>query len=246
MKDSNEHQQKVIVKSILLSELLVMNLTIPEYQRPYKWGEKEINKLLYQLKTHEDRKSEKPCFYLGSIVLHKDENGFYNIIDGQQRITTLSIIGLINQSINSNCLIKYSHPDSKSSIKQNYNLLFKKKEQLNEIDFAKINVTLVITNSQDEAYNFFETLNSGGVPLSGIHILKAHHLRRVPSNKIDDYAKAWEREQAYLNEVVKKMIYLRRWDSLNQRFVPSYKESDNIRWKEYFIRALEINESNVI
>ena len=53
---------------------------IPKYQRPYIWKQKEINKLLIQFKQHQEKKSEKPLFYLGSIVLHKKDNQLH-IID---------------------------------------------------------------------------------------------------------------------------------------------------------------------
>lgn len=34
-------------------------------------------------------------FYLGSVILHADDNKL-NIIDGQQRLTTLAFMGLLN------------------------------------------------------------------------------------------------------------------------------------------------------
>ncbi len=235
MNDQTTSKAGVQVKSILLSELFTMNLAIPEYQRPYKWGEKEISKLLNQLKTHDERTFPKPDFYLGSIILHEDENNNYNIIDGQQRVTTLSIIGAINQINGSFFSLTYNNPVSISTIHKNYDFLKTKAELIGKIDFSKINVTVVVTKSQDDAYNFFETLNTGGVRLTGVQILKAHHLRRVPTEKINQYAVAWEKEEAYLDDVVKRMMYLRRWDVLNFRFLPNFKHFDDFSWKEYII-----------
>ena len=62
---------EIIVESLTLKELFdkQQTLAIPEYQRPYVWTPKEINKLLAQLKQHQERTDEKPLFYLGSIVL---------------------------------------------------------------------------------------------------------------------------------------------------------------------------------
>ena len=91
------NELNIKVESISLSELLNRNLIIPEYQRLYVWTKKEIEKLLFQFSEHNNRKveyGEKPYFYLGSIVLHNNGIGF-NIIDGQQRLTTLSILDLI-------------------------------------------------------------------------------------------------------------------------------------------------------
>ena len=35
---------------------------------------------------------ENKEYRLGSLILHRDENGFYNIVDGQQRLITISLI----------------------------------------------------------------------------------------------------------------------------------------------------------
>lgn len=151
------------VESIKLSDLMRYNLVIPEYQRPYIWTHTEIEKLQFQFFEHKKREIEnKPNFYLGSIVLHQDGEK-YNIIDGQQRITTMQILDLIHNQNNYNIL--YSHPVSLKKIKQNFD--FFKNKEIQFIDFNLINVTVVITESEDMAYNFFETLNTGGRRLSG-------------------------------------------------------------------------------
>lgn len=65
---------------------------IPGYQRPYAWTEEETGTLfddLYEFFQTEPSDN----YFLGSIVLIKDENKPYaDVIDGQQRLTTLSIL----------------------------------------------------------------------------------------------------------------------------------------------------------
>lgn len=65
---------------------------IPGYQRPYAWTEEETGILFYDL--YEFFQTEAvDNYFLGSIVLIKDENKPYaDVIDGQQRLTTLSIL----------------------------------------------------------------------------------------------------------------------------------------------------------
>ena len=65
---------------------------IPAYQRPYAWTEAETGTLFddlydfYQTETNDN-------YFLGSVVLIKNENDRHSdVIDGQQRITTLSIL----------------------------------------------------------------------------------------------------------------------------------------------------------
>ena len=66
-------------KVITLTELYTLkNLKIPEYQRPYKWTEKNVNNLIDDIISNKD-KSE---YRLGTLVLHLfDQN--LDIVDGQ-------------------------------------------------------------------------------------------------------------------------------------------------------------------
>ena len=81
----NINSENLKVVSCTLNDLLETNfkaipeaelkgqLIIPEYQRPYVWSEKQINRLLNDLiEFQADKSSDKPLYYLGSIILHKD------------------------------------------------------------------------------------------------------------------------------------------------------------------------------
>lgn len=89
MSDSTTLKHETIVSvADLLSE---SRLTIPEYQRPYKWDQHNIASLFNDIKTQ----SDKPAYRLGTIVLHRSENDegnvVLNIVDGQQRTLTLML-----------------------------------------------------------------------------------------------------------------------------------------------------------
>ena len=67
---------------------------IPEYQRPYAWSDEQIQVLFddlteYTLNTSED---ENNTYFLGTIVSYENENNEQEIIDGQQRITSLFLL----------------------------------------------------------------------------------------------------------------------------------------------------------
>lgn len=62
---------------------------IPMYQRAYKWEEKQCKKLLLDLINAYKNKSKKS---LGLITLHYNQDNTFDVIDGQQRFLTLSII----------------------------------------------------------------------------------------------------------------------------------------------------------
>lgn len=68
------------------------DFTIPDYQRPYSWGRDETLQLLDDLRSALDRDIDEP-YFLGSIVLVKGkESSASEVIDGQQRLTTLTIL----------------------------------------------------------------------------------------------------------------------------------------------------------
>lgn len=220
--------KEIIVESLTLKELFDKKekLVIPEYQRPYVWTPKEINKLLVQFKLHQERTNEKPLFYLGSIVLHKKDNSL-EIIDGQQRLTTLQILSLIESK--SDFGIKYSHPISLKNIKLNHSHF--SNNNFKKIDLNSINVTIVIVENEDLAYSFFETLNTGGKRLSGTDILKAHHLRSITKvAERNTYAYNWEEQQRNLEAVNKLLVKVRRIDYLNPKHIPDkFASAEN--WK---------------
>ena len=65
---------------------------IPLYQRPYSWSTEQVDELLDDLLNAMDRDHQSP-YFLGSIVLIKDENDSKSaVVDGQQRLTTLSML----------------------------------------------------------------------------------------------------------------------------------------------------------
>jgi Protein of unknown function DUF262/Protein of unknown function (DUF1524) len=66
------------------------NVIVPAYQRPYSWTDEQIGDLLRDLSDAiRDEDSE---YFLGTIVLTKNNEGSHFVIDGQQRLATISII----------------------------------------------------------------------------------------------------------------------------------------------------------
>lgn len=70
--------------------------TIPSYQRPYAWTTEEAEELLVDLiaslgKSGTDTDNLNP-YFLGSLVLIKGDSPDAEVVDGQQRLTTLTIL----------------------------------------------------------------------------------------------------------------------------------------------------------
>lgn len=91
-----------------ISELFVgKQYVIPEFQRPYTWGVAECEKLWDDLighfETHESSSDEDKKYFLGTIVVYPmakneaqpaglDIQQRLGVIDGQQRLTTLTLL----------------------------------------------------------------------------------------------------------------------------------------------------------
>jgi len=63
---------------------------VPDYQRPYSWEDEQIEQLwddLYSAFQNDD-----PSYFLGPVILSRTNQGYNEIIDGQQRLTALTIL----------------------------------------------------------------------------------------------------------------------------------------------------------
>ncbi|WP_199328404.1 DUF262 domain-containing protein [Anabaena azotica] len=83
--------------------------SVPEFQREYVWQKSNVEKLLqdivFELYDEEDLKEDTE-YFLGSIVVFRDSDRTYQLIDGQQRLTTIYLIFCIIRD----CLAEYSQP----------------------------------------------------------------------------------------------------------------------------------------
>ena len=73
-----------------LSEIFKDKYIIPLYQRNFAWRSEEILQLLQDI--YEAKHNNKPFYYIGSLVVLRRHNGDFEVIDGQQRLTVLSLV----------------------------------------------------------------------------------------------------------------------------------------------------------
>jgi len=87
--------QKAIID--LLSDKKA-DFLIPDYQRPYAWNEEQCQTLWDDIfsfsfpDNNYEAFDDNEEYFLGSIVTYKNENSQSEVIDGQQRLTTLMLI----------------------------------------------------------------------------------------------------------------------------------------------------------
>lgn len=210
------------LKIIKLKDLLNINLALPSYQRPYSWSVKSSNTLF--IDTYEAFKDRVIEYRLGSVILHKECSGKYNIVDGQQRLTTLSILlfclGDDKQRLLKEKYSKLSH----DAIITNFAVLSKRINELTDDECKKYKEYLlnqcttvqIVTDSEQEAFQFFDSQNSRGKELAPHDLLKSYHLREM--NNEDKKQKvniinSWENmNQDDLDDLFKNYLYpLTQW-----------------------------------
>ena len=238
------NNNQVSVKVLNFNEFmsgLTYPIAIDSYQRPYVWNENQIEALANDLEKYLDEDNGL-SYYMGSILLHagvdsKDSKNKLFIIDGQQRITTLSILYFVlygnfpnidkmGLSYNSPLSVTQIHLAKKIFNKEKY---FTELQSKKQILFDNIHFTVITTNSEDLAFTFFDTQNNRGVRLGATDLLKAYHLRAINNDHKAlqiDCAQKWEEIQNskkifpkssdFVAEVFEKFIWRSRlWKGQN-------------------------------
>lgn len=75
-----------------LMELMGFKFNIPDYQRGYRWEEQEVRELLDDLWDFSIRDDNGDFYCLQPIVLQQNNEDSFDVLDGQQRLTTLYIL----------------------------------------------------------------------------------------------------------------------------------------------------------
>jgi hypothetical protein len=199
---------------INVSQLLQLdNLTIPTYQRPYKWTARNINQLFQDLDVHQ----QQSAYRLGTVVFHKDKDdaNTLNIVDGQQRTLTLvlAVHAIIERYLvkgferlerqdladQLNALKMYvddfmqkqqfENDISQRNLHQNHlelkRLVSRHEFSEQHIDFLLNKCEVVIFTLEDisEAFQFFDSQNARGRDLEPHDLLKAFHLREFSEHE---------------------------------------------------------------
>lgn len=104
---------------------------IPLYQRNFSWRRPQIEQLLQDI--YSAFKNGQNHYYIGSLVVLKRSNGDFEVIDGQQRLTVLSLITKI-MKINDEPRLFY---DSRPEFEEFLVDFYKSKEGNSDIDYPQ-------------------------------------------------------------------------------------------------------------
>ncbi|MBW1654927.1 DUF262 domain-containing protein [Flavobacterium quisquiliarum] len=230
---SNKNEDSVVLTDFLSK----FQLKISDYQRPYIWNFTQFLKLYKDLIDYKTNQEDStPLYYLGNIILVKNNNGEYDIIDGQQRITSLLILAnLLDQKEAFGCNkdLEITSTISKDNIKANASYFRHYiTGNLEKIKFENINITYIIAENQDQAFKFYTTLNTSGKRLNGLDIVKPFHLQAVDKEKQEEKARLFEEYQFsnnLLDNIIKRSLRIRYWVGFPFRDFPRNHEDS---WKE--------------
>lgn len=209
---------------ITVEKLLLMNLRIPEYQRPYKWTRRNVEELMQDIadsvKTSDDSAASQK-YRLGTVILHaSDQDGKFDVVDGQQRILTLLLINRLLNEIRKNKVnpplledevtMKFLSRNrmSRKNLHENYAVVkscLAKNYELKRKLVGAFNDTLemvaIKVDELPEAFQLFDSQNTRGRALDPHDLLKAFHLRAM-SQKGNANADDTEDADAEMKKVV--------------------------------------------
>lgn len=89
--ENNLPLEEQSIRQIFLDSSNVKTYTVPIYQRNYAWGKDEIDQLITDV-WDSCKKNDKGVYYIGTLVTYDRGDGVYEVIDGQQRLTTIYVI----------------------------------------------------------------------------------------------------------------------------------------------------------
>lgn len=200
---------------------------IPIYQRNYAWEDTEINDLVKDIM---DSVGKKSVYYIGTLVTYKRGENIYEVIDGQQRLTTINLILNALDKKPKNTLTYTARQVSKKTIEKlpEFPEVYDKGIK-NGFDFAKAAIKNIVGDQKDSFRNYFlhnvkiihyrvpkdvdlnhyfEVMNSRGEQLEKHEIVKASLSTHLKGKSLSLFGIVWEKcsdmnryiQQKYDNE----------------------------------------------
>jgi len=232
MDENNISSEIISVRELLQNK---ENIAIPNYQRPYKWTTKNVNQLIDDILIHK----EKSEYRLGTLVLH-NHDGVFDIVDGQQRTITLTLIAhaiiqkqgktkeeekaLKNFDLK-RLNLSFANDISKANIQNNFKQIERRiadfDEKLIWFFLEKCTLVKVVLSDISEAFQFFDSQNARGKDLEPHDLLKAFHLREMNNFSTEEERKKtvekWESmDTAKLSKLFSQYLFrIRNWSKGN-------------------------------
>ncbi len=192
---------------------------IPVYQRNYAWEEEEVTALVKDV-YDSSCKNPKAPYYIGTLVTYKRGDSEYEIIDGQQRLTSIYIILNALGIKTFRNKLKYSARKVSASTIDNLDKYPNLGEEVdngirNGYSFAKKAINTIVSESERQAFeqyflhnvhiihysvpkdvdlnHYFEVMNSRGEQLEKHEIVKSTLSQYLKDKKeMATFSRVWE------------------------------------------------------
>ena len=235
------------------------NLRIPSYQRPYKWNRKHIRNLFYDLRDAMEKKE----YQVGSVIFH-DNGGYLDIVDGQQRLISISLflhsLEKLKDYEGANQLLGAEFGEiSCYHASENYNewenltqlVGTSQAKEICEFLLENCSISCIIMPEERlaEAFQLFDSQNNRGKSLEPHDLLKAYHLRKQDSEDekiVEKWEKFVEDKDLSLKELFDKHLFrMRRW-SRGETGLTNKRYGSYLRFTEDFIddfKGVDLNQN---
>ncbi|WP_454976781.1 GmrSD restriction endonuclease domain-containing protein [Capnocytophaga leadbetteri] len=214
MTNNKEIKKTITIKEVLSNDSYI----IPIYQRNYEWEQPQIDRLIRDVNSIE----ENERYYLGTLVTFKRDDGSYELVDGQQRHTTLNLIKAVLDKktffnlkfqARSECELFFrvlskgidSPPEipKTENLKQGVEIIESVFNEILPTDENKRNFrnkflqqTYIFRTElpkETELNHYFEIMNNRGEQLEKHEILKAQLMNEIKDDKDREvFAQVWE------------------------------------------------------
>ncbi len=198
-----------------LEDLFAPIYNVPVYQRPYLWEKEQVSTLLNDIYDVYYSNEKNDGYYLGNIIIYENGNKInglisqYDLIDGQQRITTFSLILLAIHAL----LIEYRFEDE-DEMRDLKDLLWKKIDRKNTKEYC--------------------TLRLNGL---GQDCLKFLFDRSFDDSKnINKLCKTYKRDSKFEEIIIDNFLYI--LNSLKENVVKD-KSNNILYFTDYIFKYLE-------
>ena len=221
MKDLSHILKECSIKDIYYDNSgTATTYKIPIYQRNYAWERDEIFALIKDI--HDSMVIDKPVYYIGTLVTFKRDENVFEVIDGQQRLTTIYIIltamgeKLANrlayssrktstQTITAMSKVEKNKEVKDSDFGEEYDLGIKNgynfaKEALKDVNMDKfkeyflnhVHIIHYRVPKDVDLNHYFEVMNSRGEQLEKHEIVKAKLSALLEKEDMKKFCQIWE------------------------------------------------------
>ena len=254
-------------------------IIIPYLQREYRWEKPQVFEFLNDLKSIHDDYAESNKDYMPTLGIfylksRDSENKVYQIIDGQQRLTTLLILLLYmnkehkikikadskEYDDNLNDIFVHKNFKNKSKLVEGYRLISKWMEEekydskmKNELfNFIENDLYFYefICHSDKDAVDTFIRLNSRGMVLSFVDLLKSHLFQsRMDLNIEEDLIKKYIDDTLSLIKCSNGKINYKLIEGAYKYIIKSYisfdvKKNHKLQYKQ-IVKYIDNNKKTI-